>query len=124
VLTVLISFAHDRMSFSLEGFITCILRLMATVSFEQENYKLQIQSTDHKLIPAWSGRVWCAAGDCWIANGSRDGLVYNYTQTENIQHFQLRVMSECTVRMLSGFVVRVATGLSRRNIAHAHQSHS
>ena len=49
-------------------------------------------------------------------------LLCSCIQTENIKHFEERVVSDCTVRMLSAWVV--ATLDSRRNFAHAQVSHS
>ena len=41
-----------------------------------------------------------------------------YTQTENIKRLDQRVVSECTVQMLS--VLVVSTVYLPRNVAHAH----
>jgi len=43
-------------------------------------------------------------------------VCYCYTQTENIKHIAQRVMSACTVRMISTWVV--ATCHSPRDLAH------
>ena len=37
----------------------------------------------------------------WTAVGMSDILSYYRIQTENIKHFEYRVVSECIVRMLS-----------------------
>jgi hypothetical protein len=52
------------------------------------------------------------------AVGMSDRQFCHYTQTANIKY---RFVSECTVRMLSGWVV--ASRHSSRDLAHARKSH-
>lgn len=56
------------------------------------------------------------------AVGRSDRLFQYQTRTENIEHFQQRVMSRCTVCMISARVV--ATRNSSRNLAPIHLSYS
>jgi hypothetical protein len=68
----------------------------------------------------WPGVVRRTAGyrsDKETAIDRSDREFCCYTQAENIKHFELRVVSECTVRMLAGWVV--ATRHSPRNVALA-----
>jgi len=63
---------------------------------------LLLPTTDNEIFFRGVGRVLNCAGDRWTAIGRNNRLFfYNYTQTENIKHFEWR-MSQCIVRMLSG----------------------
>ena len=87
-------------------------------------------TTDHRPRDDSCGRGWHGAvreaasyrRDFWTVVSMSDRLFYYYTQTENFKRFDKGVVSECTVRMLSGWVA--AIGHSPRNLAHAHLSHS
>jgi hypothetical protein len=58
-----------------------------------------IVTTDHEIIPAGVA-VGVSLAVRWTAGyraiGKSGRHFYCYTQTENIKHFDLRVMSECT----------------------------
>ena len=62
------------------------------------------------------------SGDWGTAIGRSDIQFSRYTETENIKHFEERVVCKCTVRMLTGWIV--ATGHPPRNATRAHLSHS
>jgi hypothetical protein len=60
------------------------------------------------MISARGVRVWCGAmglllirKDYWTAIGTSDRYFY-YTQTENFQYFEQRILSGYNMRMLSG----------------------
>jgi hypothetical protein len=80
------------------------------------------------MIPA-RARVSCRGAGGVEYNGTKGLLLVGetdssaiYTRTENIKHFEWRVASECTVQMLSGWIV--VTRHATRNLAHAHLQHS
>lgn len=52
--------------------------------------------------------------------GESDRLFYYYTQTDNIQHFEQRVVSVYTMRNLAEIVV--ATRIHQEIVAHARLS--
>jgi hypothetical protein len=74
-------------------------------------------------VHVWCGEVSNAGhgggggGSYWAAIGRRDRLFGFYIQTENIKHFEHRAVSQCTVRMPSGWVI--APRHSSCNLAHA-----
>ena len=72
-----------------------------------------LQTTEDGMIPAVEGVVVSGAvrrtdgyrrgvGECWAAIGKREDKLLH---TENIKHFELRAVSLCTLRMLSGRVL-------------------
>jgi hypothetical protein len=69
------------------------------INFEAIFDILNVQSTDHDMIPQSGMRVWRGAGtagynkDFYTATGRGDRLSYYCTQTVNIQHFDQRSVS-------------------------------
>jgi hypothetical protein len=61
-------------------------------------------------------------GDCWTVIGGIDRVFYYCIQTENFENFRKRVVSECILRMLSGW--GAATRHLPGKLAHAHLLHS
>jgi len=91
-----------------------------------------IEYIDHRLRddPGLGGRgcrlvLRCAdaitpLGNYSASTGRNDSLFYWHTQTENIEHFDLRIVSKSTVLLLSVWGV-VSLSLPR-NLEHAHLS--
>jgi hypothetical protein len=86
-------------------------------------------STAYELLYAdtrWSQRVVCVSGTLREGEGAdkdktRRRLLVgatdsSTTRTENIRHFEYRVVNECTVRIPSEWTA--ATRYSPRNLAH------
>jgi hypothetical protein len=75
---------------------------------------------DSRRVLGVSGAVREALTVAGTATAGSKGLFCYKTQTENIENFEWRLVSECIVKMLARWVV--ANRLSPRNIAHAHLS--
>ena len=96
-------------------------------SLKRLNMTLHVQVAKQVMTPRRSWCVWRGAGaaDKWVqraAISGSDSSFCRYTQTEHNKHFEQRVMSECTARMISGCVS--SSRHSPPNLAHAHLSRS
>jgi hypothetical protein len=70
-----------------------------------ESAHFHVQATDHETIPRWGGGcIWRGAAECLLLRWDLFADVLP-VQTENIEHFEQRAVSQCTVRMLSEWVV-------------------
>ena len=80
------------------------------VKGKRENYNIiAVVTSEHEMIPT-EGRVWRGAGApdyCGSVGRLLVGAPDSSTtpQAENIRHFEYPIVSVCTERMLSGWVV-------------------
>jgi hypothetical protein len=113
----------SRLNTSLERYCYTWLPGHSMVMFRVLNSTWWIQPTDDEMITAegWCDAVRGTAGCrwiCWTTVGRSDVLFYEYTQTENIKHFEQCVVSECTGAHTFRMCSRTLRSL--RNLAHAH----